>query len=614
MTAMLAALFLTGLSPAMTGPIPQEMCTPSGLSPSFVMGQAGFEPSGRKIAIYRHPASTPLDWQIMDENNTVRHRGQTRVFGDDELSGDPVHQINFSGFTDTDNSYRLRVCGQESASFFLEAPDYQALASDSLAYFYMNRLAEPILERHVPGPQWARDAGFENMVLSCFDGQDELGRVWPGCEYSLDVTGGWADAGDYGQYVVNGGIAVWTLQHAYEVLGADPSEPGWLDQPERLPEGGNDISDLLDEAWYHLAFMMAMQIPDGGRVWTIRGDAGDGDRQPVEIDGSGLVHHKTHEAAWLPLPLLPEDAHETRYLYPPSTAASLNLAAAAAQCARLWQEIDADRSATCLDAARRAFDAAEREPDLYAAGIFDGGGPYGDTRVADEFAWAAAELFRTTDEERYRAYLVRWFAQHTANDAPDIGWAQTDFLVPLSLIQLDRADPLYTHAETWILERADRYLQHRDRSGYLIPVDETLFSWGSNGNLANRALMLAMAERLTGEARYRAGVVDAADYLLGRNALDQSYVSGWGRNAMQFAHHRFWAAGADPEFPTAPPGALSGGANNQAMRDPIAQEMEGECAAQRCWQDHVDAYALNEVAINWNAPLVWMMLYLHVSD
>ena len=42
------------------------------------------------------------------------------------------------------------------------------------------------------------------------------------------------------------------------------------------------------------------------------------------------------------------------------------------------------------------------------------------------------------------------------------------------------------------------------------------------------------------------------------------------------------------------------------MIDPIALKLKGNCAPQRCWADHIDAYALNEVAINWNAPLVWV--------
>jgi endoglucanase len=57
-----------------------------------------------------------------------------------------------------------------------------------------------------------------------------------------------------------------------------------------------------------------------------------------------------------------------RYLYYPTTAATLNLAATAAQAARLWKTIDPAFSARCLDAARRAFAAAKRNPDIYAMG------------------------------------------------------------------------------------------------------------------------------------------------------------------------------------------------------------------------------------------------------
>jgi endoglucanase len=47
------------------------------------------------------------------------------------------------------------------------------------------------------------------------------------------------------------------------------------------------------------------------------------------------------------------------------------------------------------------------------------------------------------------------------------------------------------------------------------------------------------------------------------------------------------------------------------MVDPVAQELKGECAALLCWKDDIEAYALNEVAINWNAPLVWVAGYLY---
>src|ERR671916_326712 len=121
-----------------------------------------------------------------------------------------------------------------------------------------------------------------------------------------------------------------------------------------------------------------MQVPDG---------------QPQ----AGMVHHKVHDQSWTGLPLRPDQDPKQRYLRPPSTAATLNLAAAAAQCARIWQEIDADYAAVCLRAAERAWGAALANPAVYApASDGTGGGAYSDANVADEFYWAAAELFVTT--------------------------------------------------------------------------------------------------------------------------------------------------------------------------------------------------------------------------
>ena len=97
---------------------------------------------------------------------------------------------------------------------------------------------------------------------------------------------------------------------------------------------------------------------------------------------------------------------------------------------------------------------------------------------------------------------------------------------------------------------------------------------------------------------------------LGRNPLDRSYVSGIGARPMRFPHHRFWGAGIDARFPAPPPGALSGGPNSSAMTDPVARTMVGKCRPQTCWRDDARAYSQNEVAINWNAALIWVAAFL----
>jgi endoglucanase len=101
------------------------------------------------------------------------------------------------------------------------------------------------------------------------------------------------------------------------------------------------------------------------------------------------------------------------------------------------------------------------------------------------------------------------------------------------------------------------------------------------------------------------------DYLLGRNALGQSYVSGYGERPLQNPHHRFWAQQANPNYPPPPKGALSGGPNS-GLQDPYvkAAGLAG-CAPQRCFIDHIEAWSVNEITINWNAPLFWVTLWLN---
>ena len=594
-----------------------------GDAPALRLNQIGFETGSPKTAILRSAADAPVSWLVRDENGHVHLAGESTVFGPNESSGDAVHRIDLSALDEPGSTYRLEACGEISHPFAITTRPFDRLSVDALTYFYHNRLGTPIEADYIQGQDWQREAGFQDSRPTCFHGTDEAGNSWPGCDYRLDVTGGWADAGDYGKYVVNGGISVWTLQNFVERLAHQPEAVRgiWTDGRSPMPENGNAVSDILDEARWQLEFMLSMQVPEGARQSVPLGRQ-DG-REPLtltEIDAGGLAHHKVHERHWLPLPLLPADAGEERFLLPPSTAASLNLAASAAQAARLWEALDPAFAARSLNAARRAYAAARQHPDIYAYDNFGGGGAYGDFDLADEFAWAATELYLTTGEDAFLADLQA--------DAPTpaempilqvqgstIAWPAVHLLPALTIVQneADLPEPLVTRAREQILAAADQYLAHRDQEGYAVPLSADQYVWGSNGNLANRGLVLAIAHDLTGNPAYRQGAIDAMDYLLGRNALDQSYVGGYGARPLLYPHHRFWAAGADPEFPPAPPGALSGGANATNMSDPVAREMQGQCAPQTCWVDDYRAYALNEVAINWNAPFFWLAAWLDTT-
>jgi endoglucanase len=534
-------------------------------------------------------------------------KGLTRVVGDDAASGEHVHQVDFSGFHTGGEGFRLVVGEAQSRPFRITTHPLGRLKYDALAYFYQSRSGIPIEARLVGDPKWARPAGHLPERATCVRGEDMQKVRWAGCGYTLDATGGWYDAGDHGKYVVNGGIAVWTLLNAYERAQQRGTVGAFADGRAAIPENRNGVSDLLDEARWEMAFLLAMQAPEGARAEVPVGPARQGvAATPRLIDVSGMAHHKLASQQWTPLPSRPSDDRQTRYLYPPSTGATLNLAATAAQCARIWRTIDPAFSAQCLKAAERAYAAALHNPVIYAWNNFDGSGAYGDSDLDDEFYWAAAELYVTTGQASYLAALKA--AKPSVHG--DIGWGSVGDLGEVSLALAGPDAALRQAARTRLIAMADTYLDQGSREGYAIPYGPKGYPWGSNSNILNHAVVLGLAYDFTSKRAYRDGVVSAMDYILGRNPLDQSYVTGYGARPMRNPHHRFWAHSLDPNYPSPPPGVLSGGPNNQNMSDPIAAKMRGTCRPQTCWTDHIQAYALNEVAINWNAPLVWVAAFL----
>lgn len=589
-------------------PLAALLCCAAAAAPQVHLNQLGYLPSGPKRAIVASAARAPIGWRVLDAGGRTVASGKTRVVGDDAASGDHVHQIDLSPIRAA-GEFRLAVEGAVEQRFTVAPRLYRPLARASLNFFYQQRAGTPILTEHAGGAQWARAAGHPREVAPCFEGKDTRGTDWAGCGYTIDVTGGWYDAGDHGKYVVNGGIALWTLLNLAETSAAFP------DGSAALPEAGNGVSDLLDEARYELDFLLRMQMPEGTRMALPVGRQGRaGPLTLTPADVGGMAHHKVADRSWTKLPTIPAEDREPRLLYPPSTAATLNLAAVAAQGARLWRTVDPAFAARCRAAAERAFAAALRNPEVYAATAFDGSGGYGDASLDDEFFWAGAELYATTGDASLLARLKAspLWGRPLATEPSWNGVDALGFAALATAAGVDRA--VAGEAGSRLIALADNFVAERDRTGYAIPYATLRYPWGSTGAILNRAMILGLAHKLTGDAKYREAAVDAADYILGRNPLGQSYVSGFGTRPLRNPHHRFWAKSLDARLPGPPPGALSGGPNNTSFVDPVAKTLEGKCAPQRCWRDDINAYALNEVAINWNAPLVWVAAWLDATE
>jgi endoglucanase len=570
--------------------------------PNVLVNQTGYLPQLSKIATVKSASKKPETYQLLSSANKVVASGITLPIGLDPASGDTVHVADFSTFTAPGRGYTLKV-GKEVSHPFDIAPDlYHKLKYDALAYFYHNRSGIEIAMPYAGDKQWTRPAGHVGKAPNQGDTSVPC-LANSGCTYSLDVTGGWYDAGDHGKYVVNGGISVWTLLNQYErakYLGSSSGD--FADGKMAIPEKRNGVPDLLDEARWELDFELKMQVPAG---------------QPL----AGMVHHKIHDLEWTALGLAPQDDGIKRFLWPPSTAATLNLAANAAQGARIWEKLDKKFAARCLDAAERAWTAAQAHPAIFAGTAAIGGGPYDDKSVSDEFYWAAAELYVTTKKDAYKAFLTT--SPHykavpiTSGDeglSGPMSWGQTEALGTITLAVVPNRLPAkeIAGARKNIQAADDAYVELIKAQGYRVPFKPGTkgYPWGSSSSVLNNAIVMALAADFTKEPKYVEAVGNGMDYLLGRNPMDQSYVSGYGERPLEHPHHRFWAHQANAAFPGPPPGVISGGPNS-GLQDPYVQAAGlAGCAPEKCFVDNIEAWSANEIAINWNAPLAWVAAFL----
>jgi endoglucanase len=149
---------------------------------------------------------------------------------------------------------------------------------------------------------------------------------------------------------------------------------------------------------------------------------------------------------------------------------------------------------------------------------------------------------------------------------------------------------------------ADSLLIIQKSHPYRITFSEGDFFWGSNSHAANIGIVYILAYRATEERRYRDAALHQFDYLFGRNPTGYSFITGFGVKSPRFIHHRPSTADGIAE-PV--PGFLAGGPNG-SQQDRRHCDCYATTLPALSYVDSTCSYASNEVAINWNAPLVFL--------
>jgi endoglucanase len=392
---------------------------------------------------------------------------------------------------------------------------------------------------------------------------------------------GWYDAGDYNKYVVNAGVTVGTLMQLHELF------PDYLpDGALNIPESGNRINDLVDEIRYELDWLLSMQDADGG----------------VFVKVSNLKHDPF---------AMPDKTLEKRYIIGKSTGSSLCFSAILAQASRIMKPVNTDYAAYMLQCSQRAWNWAIQNPNKVFRNPPDvHTGEYFEDDFGNNFFWAACELYTTTSSPVYYHEFQKYSRPldfslgNWRNFLPNLGY--------FSLIS--QQSQLPENEKTIIKKRlynvADSLMERMKKIPYRIAVDN--FTWGSNSDILDAAIIFAEAYHYSKERKYLNAAIENTDYVLGKNATSYSFVTGFGAHSPKDPHHRL-SASDGIEGPI--PGFLVGGPNsghNDANKETLGVKYKYNEPA-RSYMDEQNNWASNEVAINWNAPLVFITGFLENS-
>ena len=555
------------------------------LSESIKVDQVGYLPSRAKLAIVTDPRATGSFTVRRAADGSEALTGRLGASMADADTGDTVRVADFSALGQA-GSFYLDVAGVGASHEFDVAPDvYAKVFYLAMRAFYGQRCGSAV----DLAPTYA---GYRHPACHTAGtpNPDALMHSSSGATGAVEATQGWHDAGDYGKYVVNSGITTGELLWTYEAFAKRVGSVR-LD----IPESGNSVPDLLDEVRWNLDWMLKMQDRDGG-VWPkLTSERFGGFVMPEVDDGGPRYVIGTGSAPYK------------------SSCATGDFAAVMAAAARVFRPFDPDFATVALAAAERAWSWLSRNPSVVfrnCCGVQTG--EYGDSNCADERLWAAAELFRTTGRAEYDAYFTanRAAARPGLVAATTPSWQDVGTLALLtyyfSAPPADEAARAQIRADT--LAAADAIVARTAATPYHVSLRSTDYVWGSNGVAANYGVLLALAYAMQPNPAYLEAAADNLHYLLGRNTFGLSWVTQTGRRPFRNPHHRPSGADANAE-PW--PGLLSGGPNRYGG-DPVIDAMPAAPPARR-YADDQRSYASNEVAINWNAPLVFLLASL-LSD
>ncbi|MBN2738195.1 MAG: glycoside hydrolase family 9 protein [Spirochaetales bacterium] len=538
--------------------------------PAIKVNQVGFQEATEKYAFVTgfeddfHAAAGTAFHLKNASNNSVAYSGQlTLVSAYDQYdSGEVVLKADFSDFRQP-GQYYISVDApgiENSPRFKIGNNVFEDLLIDVSRYFFYQRanidLAAPYVTDY---PRQDKTPEDFNCPMASNPG------------IIRDVSKGWYDAGDPNKYIVTGAVAAASLLSAYELY-----PEVFKDNQNNIPESGNGVPDILDEVRWELEWILKMQeAQSGGFYCRVSFDENftEGNRVIMDFQ-DGVSNIK-------------------------STIDTASAVGILAHASLLYEDFDSSFSQQCLSAAIGGWNFLKQHPNNIRAPE----GPYATDDDQRERFWAAAALFRVTNDTSCHDYIKANYQKlyETPSGDGSFGW-ENGFYNYMKARSQDSTIKTWfeSHFASWAQNKLNRY----KANPWGNVIENGNYYWGSNSIVLGCSREVLIGSHIFGANPEEAGKFtrSSLNWILGANPMRKSFVSGYGDDAIKL----IFSSWAYDGLPGIPQGIMPGGPN----------KYNGEGLSifpAKCYEESQAEFTTNEHTLGWNSILAYVVAFANAD-
>lgn len=311
---------------------------------------------------------------------------------------------------------------------------------------------------------------------------------------SVDLTGGWHDAGDYIKFLYTTAFTTYMFLFSYEF---DP-------QKFSFDLDNDSVPDILQEARVGLDFLLRCNFADDAFITQVQDD-------------------RDHSVGWR----LPENDNLTfdRPAFVKMNKSQIGIySAALAIASRIWKNkfSDYELSEKCLDVSKKIFQLRDKITDFN-----DDEKYYAQTEFDSELAIGALEIYKTSNEEKYLT-----MASESGSKINENYWWSWGNFNALVYYKLSEFDDQFIYK---LKKQLDYYKSKSENDLFSLAHH---YNWGTNHSLAGVVLSAILYKQLTGSDDFDNLAILNRDFILGRNSWGKSFITNVGIDFPKNVHHQ----------------------------------------------------------------------------